>query len=53
MSIFDLAVMCLAAVILPEGGSSYQIGLGRADITGPPVEIHFVRNPLPHAEDMH
>lgn len=46
MSIFDFTVMCLAAMFfLPESGSTYQIGLGRADITGPPVEIHFVRIP--------
>lgn len=36
-----LALLCLSSSIW-QATEAYQIGLGRADITGPPVEINFV-----------
>lgn len=43
VSIVDIGLVCLTvAATLLKCATSYQIGLGRADITGPPVEIHFV-----------
>lgn len=43
LSAIEIVLMILiAAAIIFKCAISYQIGLGRADITGPPVEIHFV-----------
>lgn len=42
------SVILVALVILCLSGAmwscvnAYQVGVGRADCTGPPVEIHFV-----------
>ncbi|XP_065371278.1 neutral ceramidase [Calliphora vicina] len=36
-----LALLCLSSLVW-QTAEAYQLGLGRADITGPPVEINFM-----------
>ncbi|XP_037950142.1 neutral ceramidase [Teleopsis dalmanni] len=37
-----LIVSVLATWVLISGVEAYRVGVGRADVTGPPVEIHFM-----------
>lgn len=46
-----LAILCLTSFVW-DTVEAYQVGLGRADITGPPVEINFVSNQVGHVNTM-
>lgn len=39
-----LALIICCTALLFNHAEAYQVGVGRADATGPPVEIRFVRN---------
>lgn len=46
-SLYALLVLCSMCGLASAG---YKVGVGRADITGPPVEINFVSAAGTHGE---